>query len=46
MAQFMEVKCIIPTLKQSGLAKKLGMSNSTLQRYRQDIEKSIYAFTL
>ena len=37
MAQFMEHKSINPTLKQSEIAKKLGMSSSTLQQYRSGI---------
>ena len=37
MAQFMEQKSNNPTLNQSELAKKLGISSSTLQNYRNDI---------
>ena len=38
MAQFMELKPFNLTLKQSETAKSLGMSSSTLQRYRFDIK--------
>ena len=37
MADFMRVKFENPTLKQSEIAKQLGFSSSTLQRYRNDI---------
>ena len=37
MTKFLEIKSINPKLKQSGLAKDLGCSSSTLKRYRQDI---------
>ena len=33
----MEPKSTNPTLKQSEISKQLGMSSSTLQRYRHDI---------
>ena len=39
MARFMEIKLINTKLKQSEIAKELGCSCSTLQRYRQDIKK-------
>ena len=37
MARFMEIKSLNPNLKQNQIAKELGFSSSTLQRYRQDI---------
>ena len=37
MADFMRVKYENPKMKQSELANQLGMSSSTLQRYRNDI---------
>ena len=37
MADFMKVKCENPRMKQSEIANQLGMSSSTLQRYRNDI---------
>ena len=37
MARSMELKSIDAKLKQSQIAKLLGCSSSTLQRYRQDI---------
>ena len=37
MADFMKVKYENPRLKQSEIADRLGMSSSTLQRYRYDI---------
>ena len=37
MADFLRVKYENPTLKQSEIANKLGLSFSTLQRYRNDI---------
>ena len=37
MADFMRVKYENPKLKQSEIANQLGMSSSTLQRYRNDI---------
>ena len=37
MADFMRVKNENPKLKQSEIANKLGLSSSTLQRYRNDI---------
>ena len=37
MADFMKVKYENPKMRQSGIANQLGMSSSTLQRYRNDI---------
>ena len=37
MADFMRVKYENPKMKQSEIANHLGMSSSTLQRYRNDI---------
>ena len=37
MADFMRVKYENPKRKQSKIANQLGMSSSTLQRYRNDI---------
>ena len=37
MAGFMKVKYENPKLRQSELANQLGLSSSTLQRYRNDI---------
>ena len=37
MADFMRVKYENPKLKQSEIANKLGLSSSTLQRFRNDI---------
>ena len=37
MADFMRVKYENPKLKQSEIANQLGLSSSTLQRYRNDI---------
>ena len=37
MARFMEIKSMNPRLRQDQMAKELGCSSSTLQRYRQDI---------
>ena len=37
MADFMRVKYENPKMKQSEIANKIGMSSSTLQRYRNDI---------
>ena len=37
MAKFMVRKSMNPRLRQDQLAKELGCSGSTLQRYRQDI---------
>ena len=37
MADFMKVKFESPKLKQSEMANQLGLSYSTLQRYRNDI---------
>ena len=36
MADFMRVKCEIPKMKQFEMANQLGLSSSTLQRYRND----------
>ena len=37
MARFMEIKSTNPKIKQNEIAKDLGFSSSTLQRYRSDI---------
>ena len=37
MADFMKVKYENPKMRQSEIANQLGMSSSTLQRYRNDI---------
>ena len=37
MADFMKVKYENPRMKQSEIANQLGMSSSTIQRYRNDI---------
>ena len=37
MADFMKVKYENPRMRQSDIANQLGMSSSTLQRYRNDI---------
>ena len=37
MARLMDMKSVTPKAKQGQTAKKLGCSNSTLQRYRQNI---------
>ena len=37
MADFMKVKYENPRMKQSEIANQLGMSSSTLQRYRNDL---------
>ena len=37
MNRFMDVKSVSPKLKRDQIAKELGCSSSTLQRYRQDI---------
>ena len=37
MTDFMKVKYENPRMKQSEIANQLGMSSSTLQRYRNDI---------
>ena len=37
MADFMKLKYENPRMKQSEIANQLGMSSSTLQRYRNDI---------
>ena len=39
MADFMRIKYENPRMKQSEIANQLGMSSSTLQRYRSDINK-------
>ena len=38
MARVVEIKSINPRMKQKGIAKELGCSSSTLQRYRNDIK--------
>ena len=46
MADFMRVKYEKSKMKQSEIANKIGMSSSTLQRYRNDINKlSPYRFS-
>ena len=37
MADFMKIKYENPKMKQTEIANQLGMSSSTLQRYRNDI---------
>ena len=37
MANFMEIKANHPRLKQSEIAKLLGLSSSAIQRYRKEI---------
>ena len=37
MAVSMRVKCENPKMKQSQIANQIGLSTSTLQRYRNDI---------
>ena len=37
MADFMKVKCENPRMKQSEIANQIGLSTSTLQRYRNDL---------
>ena len=37
MADFMKLKYENPRMRQSEIANQLGMSSSTLQRYRNDI---------
>ena len=37
MNDFMDIKYQNPKMKQSEIANELGMSSSTLQRYRNDI---------
>ena len=37
MARFMEIKAMNPRLTQKGIAKELGYSTSSLQRYRHDL---------
>ena len=36
MADFMKLKCENPRMKQSQIANQIGLSTSTLQRYRVD----------
>ena len=36
MARFLEMKTVNPKMKQKEIAKDLGYSSSTLQRYRYD----------
>ena len=38
MANFMEIKCINPKLKQSEIAREMKRSPSTLQRYRKEMK--------
>ena len=38
MADFMKLKYENPRMRQSEIANQLGMSSSTLQRYRNDIK--------
>ena len=37
LARFMEIKSVNARLRQDQIAKEIGCSGSTLQRYRQDI---------
>ena len=37
MARFLKINSVNPNLKQDQVAKKLGCSSSTLQRYRQGL---------
>ena len=37
MADFLRLKCKNPRMKQSQIANQIGLSTSTLQRYRNDI---------
>ena len=37
MNDFMNIKCLNPKIKQSEIASQLGMSLSTIQRHRNDI---------
>ena len=37
MTRLIDIKSVEPKLKQNQMAKKLGCSSSTLQRYRHDI---------
>ena len=37
MARFMDIKSVKPRLRQDQIAKELGCSKSTLQRYGNDI---------
>ena len=39
MARFMEIKSFNPKLREDQIAKELGCSSSTLQRYRDDINR-------
>ena len=39
MARFMEMKSVNPKIKRKEIARELGYSSSTLQRYGQDIKK-------
>ena len=39
LARFMEIKSVDPRLSQDQIAKELGCSSSTLQRYKNDINK-------
>ena len=39
MARFMEIKSVIPKLRQDQKPKDLNYSSSTLQRFRHDIDK-------
>ena len=45
MSRFLETESVIPKLRWDQLAKVLGCSSSTLQRYRQDI-KSLFPYTI
>ena len=36
VARFMEIKSLNPRVRQNQIAKELGCSSSTFQRYRQD----------
>ena len=38
MPRFKEIKSMNPGLRQDQIAKEIGCSSSTLQRYRQDIK--------
>ena len=42
MADFLRVEFENPKMKQFEIVKQLGMSSSTLQRYRNDIIKSFH----
>ena len=39
LARFMEINSVEPKLRQDQIAKELGCSSSTLQRYKNDINK-------